>query len=706
MCGIISYVGSKNAAEKLIFGLKRLEYRGYDSAGVAIECKEGTRVIKSVGKVEELAEKLDEIKPKGACGIGHTRWATHGKVCEKNAHPHISQNKSVAIVHNGIIENAEELKEQLKGVGYEFYGDTDSEVIAAMIEQNFEGDPLMAIKRTVKSLKGSFAVAAMFEGATHKVYGFCRKSPLVLAETSDGSYFASDVLAIENATEFFEVEDGEIAEISEKGGCFYDSTLSKIGKRPEKIEKSRMEADKKGFSHYMRKEIEDEPEAIKRTLKEYDIERFDMEKYKLSDFTLWRLKKIYVAACGSAYHAGLYFKNIAEKLAKIPVEVMIASEVTDLTLMTAKNAIFVAISQSGETADTLQATRIAKAHGIKTVGIVNVKGSKLAREVDTVLPTNAGREIAVATTKAYTAQCVALFTLAVAIGRAKGNIAKGEIKDYGDALKGLSDNITEVIKKEPEIADLAKNLRKKRKFFFIGRGEDYALSLEAALKLKEITYRHAEGYPSGELKHGTISLVDKNTVCFATTTQQKYAQKTASNASETNARGAKTITLLTEDLSPIYSSSLTANEIQRNNDNTPENHTSNNDSSIVSRLENNYTETTTSNPTTIPSSKNSEVKLEAIKNSEASQKNYARTQRNNTDIPENLTSNTNYLRDTTATCKHKNFIPSTFVLPSTKGELSPILAATFYQLFAYHLAVLDGKDVDRPKNLAKSVTVE
>ncbi len=604
MCGIIAYSGSENASEKLIYGLKKLEYRGYDSAGVAVIAEDKIKTIKSVGKVKNLEEKLAKENTVGTLGIGHTRWATHGKISEENCHPHLSMSGNVAIVHNGIIENHSALKSELESDGYVFRGETDSEVISALLEKYYDGSPLKAIEKALRKLKGSYAVAAIFLGSSDKVYGFCNKSPLVMTSTLFGSYFASDIIAVENATSAIYLSFGEIGEISREGMKLYDKNLSRIGKTAVSVKAENADIKLNGYSHYMQKEIFDTPKAIENTLSKYDIESFDLSDFGLNDVALNRIKRIYVAACGSAYHAGLAFKYMAEELAGIPIDVMIASEIIDERAFFEKDSVLVAISQSGETADTLLAIDIAKKRGIKTIGIINVENSSATRKVDFVLPTNAGREIAVATTKAYSAQCLVLAILAIAIGKAKGKIETETLKEKRRELKALPEKIREVLKNSEKIRDLVKTHKNKTKFFFIGKNIDYALSLEASLKVKEITYLHAEGYPAGELKHGTISLVDENTLCFVTAMREKTMAKTLSNAEEVKSRGGTVVIVKKKD-------------------------------------------------------------------------------------------------DTT-----QSELYETIELPENDELLSPIIAVVPYQLFAYYLAIEHNKDVDKPRNLAKSVTVE
>lgn len=603
MCGIIAYSGKENAAERLIFGLKKLEYRGYDSAGIALISDEKFIVRKKVGFVSCLEKSIKEKGIDGCVGIGHTRWATRGKISEQNCHPILSSDKRIAIVHNGIIENYSSLRLELEDDGYVFTTETDSEVIAALLSKYYDKTPLECIKKAIKRLEGSYAVAAMFLGIDKKVYGFCRNSPLVMATTINGSYFASDCIAIENVTDAIYLEGGEIGEISESGTRLFDKDLSRIGKASVKIGSDDTSAELQGYFHYMKKEIFEQPKAIENTMALYDMENFDLSAFGLNKNVLKSVKRIYVSACGSAYHAGLAFKYMAEEIAKTPVEVVIASEMNCGEQIMDSDGLFVAISQSGETADTLAAVKRARESGMKTVGIINVKGSTMTRNVDVILPTNAGREIAVATTKGYSSQCLVLAILAIAIAKAKGEEEK--IKSIKGELKTIPDKMRSVLKNEKEIEELSKRYKDKSKFFFIGKNIDHALSLEASLKLKEITCVHSEGYPSGELKHGTISLVDEDAVCFATATRKHTYQKILSNLNETKTRGGKAvmITNLAEEKEKL-----------------------------------------------------SDIEVIAI--------------------------------------------------PKTHELLSPMISVIPYQLFAYNLAILQGKDPDRPKNLAKSVTVE
>lgn len=605
MCGIIAYCG-ENAVEKILFGLKALEYRGYDSAGLAIENESGITCVKSVGKVVNLEKKVEKLELVGTVAIGHTRWATHGKVTEKNCHPQSSHKKSVYVVHNGIIENYLDLKAELIEKGVKFSGETDTEVIANLLAyyEESEKDPKKAIIKTAKRLVGSFAVAAIFASSCGKVYGFCEKSPLVFCETEDGPYLASDSIAIKSAKSVTYIEPSEIAEISVSGARLYDKDLARIGKRPEAVVSEEKECGLCGYSHYMEKEIFSEPEALSATFAEYEKRGMSLEAFSLSDFELSKVSRIYAVACGSAYHVALNFKYMAEEITKVPVEADLASEFRYKELLPQKNALCLVISQSGETADTAAAMRIAKSRGIKTVGIVNVKNSLIARECDALLPTIAGREIAVATTKAYSAQSLVAAILAVAMGKSKGVLSKKEASDYYEELKKLPQKAEEVLKNADRYKALAKECLPYKDFFFIGRNVDYALSLEASLKLKEITYLHAEGYAAGELKHGTISLINENVACFATATKKALFEKTLSNGMEVKTRGGK-LYLLTNIEAPDVESDVTVLDI-----------------------------------------------------------------------------------------------------PKTCEQFSPILSVIPYQLFSYYLAVCLKKDVDKPQNLAKSVTVE
>ena len=613
MCGIVGFVGHHQAAPILLDGLSKLEYRGYDSAGIAIYNENGVEIEKVKGRLQGLIDKTDNgAKMPGFVGIGHTRWATHGEPTEDNAHPHISFKEKVVGVHNGIIENYLELKGKLLRHDYQFYSETDTEIAINLIEyylDKYKMGPIHAIAHAMVRIRGSYALAIMFKGEPGKVYCARKDSPLILGFKDNESFIASDVPAIIKYTnDVYYIDNGEIACCDKNGISFYNIDEERIDKEIVHVDMDPAAAEKGGFPHFMLREIYEEPKAVEDTLNsainEDNSVRLDAMGLKKGD--LENLENLYIAACGSAYHTGVVGQYVIEDLAGVPVRVELASEFRYRHFPFAKNSLLIVISQSGETADTLAAMRLAKEAGIKTMAIVNVLGSSIAREADYVFYTLAGPEIAVATTKAYSAQLICLYTFALALSKAKGKIDEKKEKEYVSMLKELPGKIEETIKKNKTFLNRLANRRANMlNAFFIGRGIDYAVGLEGSLKLKEISYIHSEAYAAGELKHGTISLIEKDTLVVSILTQPDLLEKTLSNMKEVQSRGA---TLLSIDMS---------------------NHP------IVR-----------------------------------------------------------------ATSK---FLVS---IPSTDPHFSASLSVIPLQLFSYYVSVAKGLDVDKPRNLAKSVTVE
>ena len=535
MCGIIGYIGEKNPVEVLINGLKSLEYRGYDSAGIALKAKDQIEVIKSVGKIVNLEEKLknQELIP-SHLGIAHTRWATHGKPSEKNAHPHTVGN--VTLVHNGIIENAEELREKLKKEGVTFNSETDTEVITALINKYYENDPVEAIDKALDEVKGSYALGILFQGSDD-LYAVRKDSPLIVGLGKEENFIASDIAAIIDYTnKYLLLEEREIAHITKD-----KVIITKDGKTVEKeVQTTNMERDAKdkcGYDHYMLKEIMEEPVVLEKTFKPY-LENLD----KLPDLTDY--EEIHVVACGSAMYAGMIGKALLEEYANTKVEIDVASEYRYKNIIYDRKTLVILISQSGETADTIAAMRKAKENKVETLAIVNVKTSTIARESDNQIFIEAGPEIAVATTKAYILQVGIMALLAYKTALTKG-LVKEEHKVLEEAEK-LPRLIKEVLDRRDEYKKIAKEIYTSEDIFFIGRKIDYATSMEGSLKLKEVSYIHSEAYQAGELKHGTISLIEEGMPVFAIITEEEIKDKTVSNIEEVKSRGAKTIIISNE----------------------------------------------------------------------------------------------------------------------------------------------------------------
>ena len=535
MCGIIGYIGEKNPVEVLINGLKSLEYRGYDSAGIALKEKDEIEVIKSVGKIVNLEDKIKskELIP-SHLGIAHTRWATHGKPSEKNAHPHTVGN--VTLVHNGIIENAEELREKLKKEGVTFNSETDTEVITALINKYYENDPVEAINKALDEVKGSYALGILFQGSDD-LYAVRKDSPLIVGLGKEENFIASDIAAIIDYTnKYLLLEEREIAHITKN-----KVTITKDGKTVEKeVQTTNMERDAKdkcGYDHYMLKEIMEEPVVLEKTFKPY-LENLD----KLPDLTDY--EEIHIVACGSAMYAGMIGKALLEEYANTKVEIDVASEYRYKNIIYDRKTLVILISQSGETADTIAAMRKAKENKVETLAIVNVKTSTIARESDNQIFIEAGPEIAVATTKAYILQVGIMALLAYKTALTKG-LVKEEHKVLEEAEK-LPRLIKEVLDRRDEYKKIAKEIYTSEDIFFIGRKIDYATSMEGSLKLKEVSYIHSEAYQAGELKHGTISLIEEGMPVFAIITEEEIKDKTVSNIEEVKSRGAKTIIISNE----------------------------------------------------------------------------------------------------------------------------------------------------------------
>lgn len=541
MCGIVGYIGEKQAAPILLDGLSKLEYRGYDSAGIAVFDGEAIHMTKSTGRLKVLEDLTHGgALLYGTAGIGHTRWATHGEPTDANAHPQINKDGSIAVVHNGIIENYIKLKKKLEKKGYEFRSQTDTEVIAHMLDYYYTGDPIETIAKIMHRMEGSYALGIMFQDHPGEIYAVRKDSPLIVAESDQGNFMASDAPAILKYTrKVYFIENEEIVRLGRDSLNFYNIDEEELTKDPTMIEWDIKAAEKGGYDHFMLKEIYEQPKAVSDTLiprlKDKDI---IIDELGMTDEEIKRIRKIYIIACGSAYHTGVTAKYVFEGLARIPVEVDLASEFRYRNPIFEPDTFAIIVSQSGETADSLAALREAKAHHIKTLGIVNVVGSSIAREADNVMYTWAGPEIAVATTKAYSTQLIAQYLLALKFAKVRETIDETTFSSMIDSLKQLPEQISFLLSHKENVQKFANRYLASDHVFFIGRGIDYAISLEGSLKLKEISYIHSEAYAAGELKHGTISLIEDGRLVVAVLTQPDLYKKTISNILEVKTRGA------------------------------------------------------------------------------------------------------------------------------------------------------------------------
>lgn len=549
MCGIVGYVGKRDCADVLMDGLEKLEYRGYDSAGIAVFENDLIKTVKTRGKLQAMQDKLaNEGKPIGHCGIGHTRWATHGEPSDINSHPH--SNGRVTIVHNGIIENYSELKEFLTERGYTFVSQTDSEIAACLIDYYYsERNPLRAITETMRELHGSFALGILFRDFPDRVYAVRKSSPLIVGVGDDESFIASDIPAFLKFTkEFVLLEDDEIVCMDNEGQHYYDSHGLPLKKAVQIAEWDVEQAQKGGFPHYMLKEIHEQPEAVKKTLDAYISNGIpDFEAVGLTDDLLRDVKRVFVVGCGTAMHAGIVARYAIERLARVPVTVEVASEFRYMDPIVGEDDLVIVVSQSGETADTKAGLELAKSRGARTLAIVNVKYSAIARGAEMCIHTPAGPEISVCCTKAYSVQIAVLYLIAFRFAFVRGQIDENEMKRLTEQLYRAPKSIEKVIVQNDECQYIASQLVNVDTLFYIGRGLDYALSLEGSLKLKEITYIHSEAYAAGELKHGPISLIEPNVPVIAVTTQHDVLAKTISNMEEVKARGARIIAVCGKD---------------------------------------------------------------------------------------------------------------------------------------------------------------
>jgi glucosamine--fructose-6-phosphate aminotransferase (isomerizing) len=609
MCGIVGYIGTKAASEVILDGLRRLEYRGYDSAGIAVIAGDKIELRRSVGKLGQLARILAQQQLVGTVGIGHTRWATHGKPSEENAHPHTDCSGRIVVVHNGIIENYLDLKRALIQEGHVFKSETDTEIFAHLIEKYLDGDLLAAVGKTLKDVKGAYALSVICADNPDRIIAARKDAPLIIGLGKDENLLASDIPALlAHTREMIFLEEGDIAELTSASVRIFDGTGAEARRPVQNIAWDAVQAEKSGFKHFMLKEIYEQPQSIQDTFRGRlypDEGKVHLADVTFDDTFVREMSKIYIVACGTSYHAGLVGKFLLENLAGIPAEVDIASEFRYRSPVLDKKALTVVISQSGETADTLAALRLAKQSNCKTLAVCNVLGSTASREADAVLYTHCGPEIGVASTKAFTGQLTALYLLALDWAKRRDMIEQTAYQRLLSEFWEIPMRIREVLKKNDAIAALAKTYATKRDFLYLGRNLNYPIALEGALKLKEISYIHAEGYPAGEMKHGPIALIDDEMPVMVVATAGKVYEKVLSNIEEARARGGKVIALATEG-----------------------------DREIAQKTE------------------------------------------------------------------HQIYLPKVDEL------FYPLLNVVPLQLFAYHVAVHLGCDVDQPRNLAKSVTVE
>ena len=608
MCGIVGYVGEREAIEVLVNGLSKLEYRGYDSAGVAVIEDKQIKVKKCKGRLKNLEAKLKEKPLMGNIGIGHTRWATHGEPSDINSHPHSNETITISVVHNGIIENYAQLKQWLKDKGYKFSSETDTEVIPNLLDYYYAGDLLDAVIKVTSKLEGSYAIGVMCNNEPDKVVAVRKDSPLIVGVGKDEYFIASDIPAILNYTrDVYYLDDKEFVVLDKKGVNIYSEDREVINKDISHITWSVDAAEKDGYEDFMLKEIHEQPKAIRDTMKSRIVlnNPINLDDIKLTKEDLDKIDRIYIVACGTAYNAGIIGKNVIEKLARISVETDIASEFRYKDPIITKDTLVIVLSQSGETADTLAVLRDSKAKGARTIAVTNVVGSSIAREAHNVLYTWAGPEIAVASTKAYVTQLIILYSIALHLADLRETISNEEIEKIKTEMLLLPDKVQRILDNKEEIQKFVSKHYNEKDMYFLGRGMDYGVAMEAALKLKEISYIHSEAYAGGELKHGTIALIEKGIVVVALFTQEKLVDKMVSNIQEVLTRGAEVLGVMCEKDS-----------------------------------------------------------------------------------------------------YNKELIESKIIIPDTLDILTPVLSVVPLQLFAYYVSKARGLDVDKPRNLAKSVTVE
>lgn len=609
MCGIVGYVGKRSSQQILLNGLKKLEYRGYDSAGVAVYTNSGLVVKKAQGRLAVLESRLADDPLDGTIGIGHTRWATHGKPSDVNSHPHTDNSLKFSVVHNGIIENYMTLKEQLTAKGHRFVSDTDTEVISHLISDLYEGDIVQAVQRAVKQMKGAFALGVLTEYEPEKLVAVRLASPLIIGVGDGENFIGSDIPAIlEYTRNVYILNDGEMAVLTREGVDLRTIEGNFISRETFFVDWDLTTAEKAGYEHFMLKEIYEQPKAYRDTMGSRiaeDGKRIVLEEVKLTPQQVWDIHNIHIVACGTAYHAGLVGKTVIEQLARIPVETDVASEYRYRAPIITPNTLVIVVSQSGETADTLAALREAKRCGARVIAITNVVGSSVSREADDVILTWAGPEIAVASTKAYTTQLIAFYLLGLYLAQTLGTQEATVVEEAIAAMKQLPEQVEQLLGRADEIKGYAEQLAAHNDLFFIGRGSDYAVAQEGSLKLKEISYIHSEAYAAGELKHGTLALIEEGTPVIALATQEQLLEKTVSNIKEVKARGAQVLAVAMEGQEGLADA-----------------------------------------------------------------------------------------------------VDAVIEIPRTSALLAPALAVIPLQLLAYYASLARGNDVDKPRNLAKSVTVE
>lgn len=610
MCGIVGYIGNQNTQDVLIDGLKKLEYRGYDSAGIAVFTDKGLQVSKAKGRLANLEAKLENAPLIGYAGIGHTRWATHGKPSDVNSHPHTDESQKFSVVHNGIIENYLELKEELMAEGHVFVSETDTEIVSHLIAREYDGDIVKAVQKAITYMRGAFALGVLTEHEPDKLVAVRQASPLVIGVGEGENFIGSDIPAILKYTRnVFILEDGEMAVLTKDAVELLTIEGNFISREMIRVDWDAVTAEKGGFEHFMLKEIHEQPKAYRDTMLgriDHTNHQVVLPELKLTDEQIKNIRNIHIVACGTAYNAGLIGRTVIEKFARIPVENDVASEYRYRSPIITPETLVIVVSQSGETADTLAALREAQANGAHVLAVTNVVGSSIARDADDVLVTLAGPEIAVASTKAYSSQLIAFYLLGLYLGQVRGTVTKEEASEVLAAMEALPEQVESMLKQADAIKAYAEQISKHEHLFFIGRGQDYAVVQEGSLKLKEISYIHSEAYAAGELKHGTLALIEDGIPVIALVTQESVMEKTVSNIKEVKARGGDVLAITYE-----------------------------------------------------------EHAAELLKS-----------------------------------------VDQVFAIPKTLPILSAAVSVVSLQLLAYYAALALGHDVDKPRNLAKSVTVE